>query len=206
MKALGLIELYGYVPAVEALDAALKAANVHLVNVTKVKGGLVSVFVNGDVGAVKAAIDAAAVAADKIGEVVSVHVIPRPARDIEKIISDQHLEKNESTNLNNNPKEVVTAKEKQIEESFEAKPKLTLEKTKTAEDLATPATDKAGELNPKKSEAKPLTREELEKMTVVELRTTARNLGITTMTKREIRDAKRDDLISSIIEFQKQEV
>lgn len=146
MEALGLIELYGYVPAVEALDAALKAANVHLANVSKVKGGLVSVFVKGDVGAVKAATDAAAVAADRIGKVVSVHVIPRPARDIEKLVLNPTPSNNTSANLDNKPKEVVVSID-----NHEAEPKITLEGTKRAEELAAPVIDKTGKPDPKKS-------------------------------------------------------
>ena len=76
--ALGMIETRGIVAAVEAADAMLKAANVSLVSTEKVGGGLVAVFVRDEVGAVKAATDAGAVAANKVGEVVSVHVIARP--------------------------------------------------------------------------------------------------------------------------------
>ena len=86
MNALGMIETYGYLAAVEALDSALKAANVSLVNVEKVKGGLVTVLVEGDVGAVKAAMDASAAAAERVGNVVSVHVIPRPHEEVEGIL------------------------------------------------------------------------------------------------------------------------
>ena len=75
-----MIEVYGYLAAVEALDSALKAANVSLTDVVKVRGGLVTVMVEGDVGAVKAAVDASAAAAGRVGTVVSVHVIPRPAK------------------------------------------------------------------------------------------------------------------------------
>lgn len=78
MKALGMIEVYGYLTAVAALDSALKAADVHLLNLTKVRGGLVTVFVTGDVGAVKAAVDASCAEAERVGKLVSVHVIPRP--------------------------------------------------------------------------------------------------------------------------------
>lgn len=85
MEALGLIEVYGYLSAVEALDSALKAANVSLHSVTKVQGGLVTVMVVGDVGAVKAAMDASAAAAHRVGNVVSVHVIPRPASEVFKM-------------------------------------------------------------------------------------------------------------------------
>ena len=86
MKALGMIEVYGYLTAVEALDSALKAANVTRLDVVKVRGGLVTVLVEGDVGAVKAAMDASAAAAERIGTVVSVHVIPRPASDVERML------------------------------------------------------------------------------------------------------------------------
>ena len=70
MKALGMIELYGYLAAVEALDSALKAANVSSLGATKVGGGLVTVMVEGDVGAVKASVDAGTVAADKVGTAI----------------------------------------------------------------------------------------------------------------------------------------
>ena len=86
MKALGMIELYGYLAAVEALDSALKAANVSSLGATKVGGGLVTVMVRGDVGAVKAATDAGAAAAQRVGELLSVHVIPRPHAEVEDIL------------------------------------------------------------------------------------------------------------------------
>jgi microcompartment protein CcmL/EutN len=78
MEALGMIETKGFVGAVEAADAMSKAANVVLVGREYIGGGLVTVFVRGDVGAVKAATDAGAAAARRVGELVSVHVIPRP--------------------------------------------------------------------------------------------------------------------------------
>lgn len=86
MKALGMIEVYGYLTAVEALDSALKAANVNLLEITLVQGGLVTVLVTGDVGATKAAMDASKSAAERVGKVISVHVIPRPSEEIEKMI------------------------------------------------------------------------------------------------------------------------
>lgn len=86
IQALGMIETKGLVGAIEAADAMVKAANVTLVNYEKVGGGLVTVMVRGDVGAVKAAVEAGGAAAAKIGELVSVHVIPRPHDDVEKII------------------------------------------------------------------------------------------------------------------------
>lgn len=84
--ALGMVETRGMVAAVEAADAMIKAANVNLAGSQNVGGGLVAVFVRGEVGAVKAATDAGAVAANKVGEVVSVHVIPRPSAEVESIL------------------------------------------------------------------------------------------------------------------------
>lgn len=84
--ALGMIETKGLVGAIEAADAMVKSANVNLIGYEKIGSGLVTVIVRGDVGAVKAATDAGAAAAEKVGEVVSVHVIPRPHIDTEKIL------------------------------------------------------------------------------------------------------------------------
>ncbi len=84
--ALGMVETKGLVGAIEAADAMVKAANVTLVGREEVGGGLVAVLVRGDVGAVKAATDAGAAAAQKVGELVSVHVIPRPHAEVEAIL------------------------------------------------------------------------------------------------------------------------
>ena len=85
-EALGMIETKGLVAAIEAADAMVKSANVSLMGYENIGSGLVTVMVRGDVGAVKAAVDAGAAAADKVGQVVSVHVIPRPHGDVEKIL------------------------------------------------------------------------------------------------------------------------
>lgn len=84
--ALGMIETKGLVASIEAADAMVKAANVTLIGKEKVGGGLITVLVRGDVGAVKAATDAGAAAAQRIGELVSVHVIPRPHGEVETIL------------------------------------------------------------------------------------------------------------------------
>jgi ethanolamine utilization protein EutM len=86
MSALGMVETKGLVSAIEAADAMVKSANVELVGREQVGSGLVTVMVRGDVGAVKAATDAGAAAASKVGELVSVHVIPRPHNEIESIL------------------------------------------------------------------------------------------------------------------------
>ena len=86
-EALGLIETKGFVAAIEAADAMVKAANVTLAGYKKVGAGLVTVMIKGDVGAVKAATDAGAASAARVGEVISVHVIPRPHGDVDTAIT-----------------------------------------------------------------------------------------------------------------------
>lgn len=93
MQALGLIETKGLVAAIESADAMLKAAEVTLLEKTYVGGGLVTVTVTGDVGAVKAATDAGAAAAQRVGELVSVHVIPRPHSDLDLIMVSPNMVK-----------------------------------------------------------------------------------------------------------------
>ena len=93
LQALGMIETKGIVGSIEAADAMVKAANVTLVGKVHVGGGLVSVMVRGDVGAVKAATDAGAAAASAIGELVSVHVIPRPHDEVESILPTIEVKK-----------------------------------------------------------------------------------------------------------------
>ncbi|BES66275.1 propanediol utilization microcompartment protein PduA [Gottschalkiaceae bacterium SANA] len=85
-EALGMVETQGLVGAIEAADAMTKAANVQLMGYEKIGSGLVTVMVRGDVGAVKAAVDAGSAAAERVGKVVSVHVIPRPHADTEQIL------------------------------------------------------------------------------------------------------------------------
>ena len=85
-EALGMVETRGLVAAIEAADSMLKAANVALIGTEKIGSGLVSVMVRGDVGAVKAAVEAGSANASKLGELVAVHVIPRPHGDVEKIL------------------------------------------------------------------------------------------------------------------------
>ena len=86
LQALGMIETKGLVGAIEAADAMVKAANVHLIGKERVGGGLVTVMVRGDVGAVKAAVEAGAAQAKRVGELISVHVIPRPHEEVEAIL------------------------------------------------------------------------------------------------------------------------
>ena len=85
-QALDMVETKGLVGSIEAADAMVKAANVHLIGKVHVGGGLVTVMVRGDVGAVKASVEAGGAAAKRVGELVSVHVIPRPHDDVEAIL------------------------------------------------------------------------------------------------------------------------
>ena len=86
LQALGMIETRGLIASIEAADAMLKAANVVLVGTEKIGSGLVTVMVRGDVGAVKSAVEAGSAAASRLGELVAVHVIPRPHGDVESIL------------------------------------------------------------------------------------------------------------------------
>ena len=86
LEALGMVETRGLTAAIEAADAMTKAANVVLVGTEKIGSGLVTVMVRGDVGAVKAAVESGSDAASRLGELVAVHVIPRPHADVEKIL------------------------------------------------------------------------------------------------------------------------
>lgn len=90
-QALGMVETRGLIGAIEAADAMVKAANVSLIGKDRVGAGLVTVMVRGDVGAVKAAVEAGAAAAKAVGELVSTHVIPRPHDEVEAILPKQNI-------------------------------------------------------------------------------------------------------------------
>lgn len=193
MNALGMIELYGYVPAVEALDAALKAANVHLESVAKVKGGLVSVMVTGDVGAVKASIDAASAAAERVGTVIAVHVIPRPASDVQYILGDPE-------GGGTPPKPNSPAPDPAPDPEPDPTP------APAADEGPEDEIDEETEADSDEfSGLDDLTDERMENMTVVSLRSAARNIGLDSLSKKEIRFAKKDELIEAIRQFRSQE-
>ena len=91
-EALGMIETKGLVGSIEAADAMVKAANVYLIGKEFVGGGLVTVMVRGDVGAVKSATDTGAAAAERVGELISIHVIPRPHEEVEYILPKLNIQ------------------------------------------------------------------------------------------------------------------
>ena len=187
MKALGMIELYGYLAAVEALDSALKAANVSSLGATKVGGGLVTVMVEGDVGAVKASMDAAASAAERVGEVISVHVIPRPHESVGEMIKPPVP-----------PTPSVPEDEGNSSPVKEPDPTPDPEPD-TSEAPAVEVSDGVIDEEPVESEG--YTQEMLERMSVSKLRTIARELQVDNMTREQIRFGKKNELIQNILEF-----
>lgn len=189
LNALGMIETKGLVGAIEAADAMVKAANVTLVGKTRVGGGLVTVMVRGDVGAVKAAADAGAAAAERVGELVSVHVIPRPAAGIESILGDPRPMRPEPPS--------PAPPEPEPDAPAEAPERETL--PEGDEESADEA-----EADADASELGALDEETLQKMTVARLRAVARALGITGMTRRDLRVAKKEELIARILEAQEE--
>lgn len=185
MNALGMIETRGLVASIEAADAMVKAASVTLISKTHVGGGLVTVMVEGDVGAVKAATDAGAAAAERVGELISVHVIPRPAADVAHILDRRPEPKPE-------PEPEPPAPEPEPEPEV---PETEPEEAAHTEEMKE---EQPEEAPTEKMDLSELTLEALGKMTVAKLRIVARELGTTGMSRRDIRFAKKEDLIERI--------
>ncbi len=185
MNALGMIETRGLVASIEAADAMVKAASVTLISKTHVGGGLVTVMVEGDVGAVKAATDAGAAAAERVGELISVHVIPRPAADVAHILDRRPEPKPE-------PEPEPPAPEPELEPEV---PEPEPEEAAHTEEMKE---EQPEEAPAEKVDLSELTPEALGKMTVAKLRIVARELGTTGMSRRDIRFAKKEDLIERI--------
>lgn len=185
MNALGMIETRGLVASIEAADAMVKAASVTLISKTHVGGGLVTVMVEGDVGAVKAATDAGAAAAERVGELISVHVIPRPAADVAHILDRRPEPKPE-------PEPEPPAPEPELEPEV---PEPEPEEAAHTEEMKE---EQPEEAHAEKMDLSELTPEALGKMTVAKLRIVARELGTTGMSRRDIRFAKKEDLIERI--------
>ena len=185
-EALGMIETKGLVGAIEAADAMVKAANVELIGKTLVGGGLVTVMVKGDVGAVKAATDAGAAAAARVGELISVHVIPRPHSEISGILP-------ESTP----PTEAAAAPEKSTAKAPAADPAKAVAKVAVA-----PARVSASaQTKPKAEKVNLIELSALKKMTVVELRHFARQLDGLAISGRVISKANKETLLIEIEKY-----
>nr|WP_283115225.1 BMC domain-containing protein [Intestinimonas timonensis] len=183
-----MIETRGLVASIEAADAMVKAANVTLTCKEHVGGGLVTVMVRGDVGAVKAAVDAGAAAAERVGELVSVHVIPRPHEELEGMLTTPAP----VTPTPKPPKEPEKVQEPPVSEPPAPQPEPQPEPEAPAEEKA-----EEGE----SLQLADLTDEVLEAMPVVKLRSVARSVGLDTMTRKEIRFAKKEELVAAIRAF-----
>jgi len=181
--ALGLIETRGLVASIEAADAMLKCANVELIGRVQVGGGLVTVLVRGDVGAVKAAIDAGSTAAIKVGELISVHVIPRPHPEIEqsflRVSKSKTIEENPTIENPESESEKVikiVSKENKIKDSKPLKELDVLIKEKGISGL----------------------RKELDKWRVIDLRKLARLFKDLTISGSQISKANKRELVDEI--------
>lgn len=214
-KALGMIEVRGRLGDIEALDAALKAANVHLLNMTKVGGGLTTIFVEGDVAAVKAAVSAGGAAADKVSEVVSVHVIPRPDPSVRALLNGGYLQEFATTDPGTPSrgekmkaakaaaakaaeKPTAATAEKAVPAAQKAEPKAPVAKAvETEAPQAAPAKPTAPQTAPKE----PASAGNLASLKVNDLRRMARGIPDFPMTREEIKFAKKDALIAALSKF-----
>lgn len=200
MKALGMIEVYGRIGAIEGLDSALKAANVSLVNMVRVGGGFTSFFIEGDVGAVKAAIDAAETSAGRVGSVVSSHVIPRPDQSVRNLLNmNQQLSPKDQKSTDNktnkeNADNLIESKNisenKSKENSFPP--------NKVDDDVEKKLDDIVEEKLEDNAAANATKYDKYEALTVVELRKAARDIEALNLTKQEIKFAKKKELLDAI--------
>ena len=204
-QAAGFIETRGFLAAVEAADVCVKAANVELVGLEKVGGGLVTMTIRGDVGATKAAIEAGTVAADRVGTVVSTHVIARPADGVQGMISkpDPDPEPQPEPKKPVKPKP-APAKEKvvapqPVKETVEKKPTVKAElpvqkDLPVAESVSEPQVEKDAV-----AKGAVPTEAELRARRTVDLRDIARHLTGFELTKKQIKFAKKDELVQTIL-------
>lgn len=183
-KALGLIETYGYIGAIEAADTAVKAAYVELSAVEKVKGGLVTVQLLGDVGAVKAAVDAGVQKCKALGVYVSSHVIARPDSELYKIVPKLNSEETDK------PKEIIAFENENAKEDEKIEKADKIEKDEKADKLET-------------SEPEFKLPKHFYTMKVVLLRNYVRKLDNFPIPNKKIKFANKQQLIDGLIEYYK---
>ena len=183
-KALGLIETYGYIGAIEAADTAVKAAYVELSAVEKVKGGLVTVQLLGDVGAVKAAVDAGVQKCKALGVYVSSHVIARPDSELYKIVPKLNSEEADK------PKEIIAFEDENAKEDEKIEKTDKIEKDEKADKLET-------------SEPEFKLPKHFYTMKVVLLRNYVRKLDNFPIPNKKIKFANKQQLIDGLIEYYK---
>ncbi len=216
-KALGLVEVRGYVAAVEAADSALKAANVTLIGLEKIKGGITTIKIIGDVGAVKAAVDAARASVESLGTFRTAHVIPRVDSQVEDLFFERHKKSQEVSRESYSEKSDTKDKEKIETQAKKKEEALVKEKVETSEvEIVEKVTEEKSEAKEENKEEEPQINnvEEIVKndfkdhidfnsMKVEELRRLVRTLKIPNMTNKQIKFAKKDVLIKTILEYNK---
>lgn len=191
-KALGLIEVNGYIAAIEAADTALKAANVTLLGVEKVTAGIVTVKVTGDVGAVKAAVEAAEVSTQSLGLLRNVHVIARVHDDVLKIIPEMNAKTEDTLKQDTNDLKYIN----NIDSKEEKSEVITEEERRETEEIT--CDKESQEENIKSNE---LEKKDYSSMKVEELRKLVRSLKIPDITNKQIKFAKKDVLIDIITKY-----
>lgn len=198
--ALGMLETYGLIAAIEGLDASVKAANVTLCGFKYVTGGLVTFFVTGDVGATKAAIAAGEIAASKVGKVISSHVIPRPAESTTIIASptEKPAGRRRGTGIHKRdfPAKAPVKSEPLEKAEKESVPEIAPEKVENVEPVI------AAEPVETKKESAGYAEEYLRELKTTALRKIARDIPNIGLSKVEIRDAKKEPLVEAILKAQ----
>ncbi|MGL5379450.1 BMC domain-containing protein [Clostridium sp.] len=208
MNALGLIEVNGYLAAIEAADAALKAANVKLIGLEIVNAGITNVQITGDVGAVKASVDAGKMAAEKLGLLRAAHVIPRLNNEVAKLFptmnkenppsvvgeeeSEQDLLIYSSNNLNTDVEkdEVIEIQENISNEEIKKEENTGITKEEEDEKVERSLSEKTSEY--------------YNLLKVDELRSLVRKLNIATMTNKQIKFARKDELINILLQYKEE--
>ena len=197
-RALGLVEVRGYVAAVEAADSALKAANVTLIGLEKIKGGITTIKITGDVGAITAAVDAAKASVEGLGTFRTAHIIPRIDLQVQDLFFEKHKNSQESSTVSSDENNISKDDEK-VEEPKVKIVEPVKEKSESKEET------KEIEPQSKKIEEsmKNNSKEHIDysSMKVEELRRLVRTLRIPNMTNKQIKFAKKDVLIKAILEY-----
>lgn len=198
--ALGMLETYGLIAAIEGLDASVKAANVTLCGFKYVTGGLVTFFVTGDVGATKAAIAAGEIAASKVGKVISSHVIPRPAESTTIIASptEKPAGRRRGTGIHKRdfPAKAPVKSEPLEKAEKESVPEIAPEKVENVEPVI------VAEPVETKKESAGYAEEYLRELKTTALRKIARDIPNIGLSRVEIRDAKKEPLVEAILKAQ----
>lgn len=199
-SALGLIETYGYVSAVEAADAALKAADVKLVNLVKVRGGIMTLTLEGEVAAVKAAVDAGAASAERIGRLLTSHVIARLDEEVWAIVeTGENMEQETKEDPSSNDME----EEKPVLE-MEKKPSVVMDidESLPVETLPEEGEEKPTEIERDSPKEMKFSVETMMKLKVEELRRIARSIEGVKIPKNGIKFANKATLVKEISEAQ----